>query len=209
MRYFWATLTILILWTLGLAGLRGRQSERSPLEIFPDMARQPLLRPQEPSDFFPDGRGSRAPVPGTIAQDAPASPGPEETGLLPGTTNYVAALPCPVTPALLERGRQRYNAFCAVCHGAAGDGKGAATSYGLAVVANLHEPRIIRMPDGQIFDRITRGWNLMPAQGARIPPDDRWAIAAYVRALELSRLAAPAEAAPPQGGENPRKNDGR
>jgi hypothetical protein len=166
---------------------------------------QPKLRPQTTFDFFPDQRSSRAPVPGTIARNQAYSglrgsePGravypfedlPVNTGQITGTTNFVESGPFEITPDFIEWGRQRYQINCWPCHGPLGDGNGITKKLGMAVVANLHDPRIVQMPDGEIFNTITHGKNLMLPYGPRVPVTDRWAIIAYVRALQLSRLAA-------------------
>ena len=106
-----------------------------------------------------------------------------------GTTNFVATIPVAINETLLERGRQRFDINCSPCHGAAGDGKGITTKYGMVAVANFHDPRLVKMSAGEIFDTITNGKNLMGAYGANIDIQDRWAIVAYMRALQRSRLA--------------------
>jgi len=94
-----------------------------------------------------------------------------------------------VTEALLKRGQERYGIYCAPCHAAAGDGKGITSKYGMVAMANFHDKRLVLMPDGEIFNTITYGKTLMGAYGAQIPINDRWAIVAYIRALQRSRLA--------------------
>jgi mono/diheme cytochrome c family protein len=193
MRYVLLVFALLVVMVIGIAGRRGDLSRRPPIELFPDMDRQPKLRPQEPNKFFSDGLSSRLPVPGAVARGAAFDDSPANTGKVPGTTNWVELLPVPVTAELLARGQERYNIYCAVCHGAQGDGKGVATKplYGLVGVANFHEPRLVKMPDGQFFHTITHGSpaQLMLGYGSQIELPDRWAIVAYVRALQRSRLA--------------------
>ncbi|RME93264.1 MAG: cytochrome c [Verrucomicrobia bacterium] len=189
MRYLLAFFALLTLIVVGIAGFRGGTSRKPPIELFPDMDRQPKLRPQTPDPFFPDGRASREPVPGTVARGQPFEDTPFNTGRVPGTTNFVETLPVPVTAALLERGRERFTIHCSPCHGQQGDGKGVTTKLGMAVVGNLHDPRIVRQPDGEIFNTLSYGKNLMQGYAPNIDLADRWAIVAYVRALQLSRLA--------------------
>jgi len=94
-----------------------------------------------------------------------------------------------VTAELLQRGQERYTIFCGVCHGASGAGNGVAGQYGLVAIASLHQDRLREMADGEIYNTITHGKNTMLGYGASIPLDDRWAIVAYVRALQLSQNA--------------------
>ncbi len=201
MRYFLLGLLLLVLVVTSIAGCRGSYSKRPPIELIPDMVRQPKLRPQAPNAFFADRRSSRLPVTGTIPQTGPTQVGdqpiypfeevPYNTGRIPGTTNFVAILPAHVTAEVLQRGRERYTIHCAVCHGAAGDGKGITAKYQMVNMANFHDKRLVLMPDGEIFNTITHGKNLMGAYGPNVSVPDRWAIIAYIRALQRSWLAVP------------------
>ncbi len=198
MRYFFLGFVLVCLVVVSLAGFRGSLSRRPPIEVFPDMDRQPKLRPQHPNAFFDNGFSSQLPVAGTIARGAPYEDVPVNTGRISGTTNFVETNPLPVTVELLKRGQERFQITCAPCHGAAGDGKGIATKYGMAVIRNLQEPLAVKMPDGQLFHTITYGFNLMGPYGAQVAIEDRWAIVAYVRALQRSRLAALEDVPEPQ-----------
>jgi mono/diheme cytochrome c family protein len=102
--------------------------------------------------------------------------------------SFTEAIPVPVTQALVARGQERYGIYCAPCHGVAGDGNGVTTKFGMAAVAKLHDERIIKLPDGDLFNTITAGKNLMGPYADKLKPEDRWAVIAYVRALQLSRL---------------------
>jgi hypothetical protein len=154
------------------------------------MVRQPKLRPQVPNNFLPDNRSSQPHPPGTIARGVRYQDIPANTGRIPGTTNFLVSLPVPFTHQLLARGQERFQINCSPCHGAQGDGNGIAKRISaMAVVANLHDKRIVTMPDGEIFNTISQGKNLMGSYAAQVAIDDRWAIIAYVRALQLSRLA--------------------
>jgi hypothetical protein len=191
MRYFLTGFILLVIAIVSIAGFRGSISPHPPLEAFPDMYRQLKLRPQSEASFFADNRSSRLPVAGTIAVGTPFDDVPVNTGFEPGTTNWVDLGPLSITPRFLARGRERYDIYCAPCHGGTGDGKGITTRFGMAIVANLHDPRIVRMPDGELFAVITHGRNLMGAYGSVIAIEDRWAIISYLRVLHRSRLGLP------------------
>jgi mono/diheme cytochrome c family protein len=189
MRYFLLIFALCVLAVVGIAGRRGSLSRRPPIEIFPDMNRQPKLRPQTPDAFFEDGRSSRVPVAGTIAREDHYQDLPVNTGRVPGKTNFIETLPVPVTATLLARGQQRFNINCSPCHGEQADGNGITRKIGaMATVANLHDKRIVELADGELFNTITYGKNLMGPYGPNVPAEDRWAIIAYLRALQLSQL---------------------
>jgi len=186
---------------VGIAGFRGHLSRKPPIEIFPDMIRQLKLRPQQPNGFFANGISSQLPPPGTIARSAPIQTvngavypyedAPVNTGRITGTTNFVETNPLPVTAKLLRRGQERFDIYCAPCHGGLGDGNGITKKLGLMpAVASLQDKRIVEMTDGEVFNTVTHGKNLMGAYGPIVPVEDRWAIIAYLRALELSQLGS-------------------
>ena len=122
MRYFLLILGLSIVIVMTIAGRRfddgGSISRRPPIEIFPDMDRQPKLRPQTRNNFFPDQLSSQLPVPGTVARGTAYEDSPANTGRITGTTNFVETIPVPVTEQLITRGRQRYQINCSPCHGA-------------------------------------------------------------------------------------------
>jgi len=199
MRYFLLLFGVAVLAVLLIAGKRGELSRNRPIQIFPDMKRQLKLRPQTANGFFANGLSSQLPPPGTIAQEKPVTVGgqvvysfedsPLNTGRLPGTTNFVELSPVPVSSALLARGQQRFTIYCAPCHGQTGEGNGITKKIGaMAVVANLHDKVIVEQPDGAIFNTVSHGKNNMQGYAPQIPVEDRWAIIAYLRALQLSRL---------------------
>ena len=207
MRYFLLLLGVCVVVVMLIAGKRGDTSRKPPIYIFPDMKRQLKLRPQTANGFFANGLSSQVPPPGTIAQSKPMNVGgkevypfedvPVNTGRIPGTTNFVELTPFPVTAQLLARGQQRFTIYCAPCHGATGEGKGITQKIGaMAVVGNLHDKRMVEMPDGEVFNTISNGKTLMGAYGPQIPVEDRWAIIAYVRALQLSRLGSADDLSP-------------
>ncbi len=154
-----------------------------------DMHVQPRYNPYAPSDFFADGRSERPPVAGTVARGEIVS-GPEQlvfTGMLNG--REVDAFPFRVTRAVLDRGRERYNIFCTPCHGWTGDGDGMIVQRGFRPPPSYHTDRLRQAPVGHFFSVITNGFGAMYPYGYRILPRDRWAIIAYIRALQLSRQA--------------------
>jgi len=203
MRYIFTVFAVLVVCVVGILGFRGSQFRKPPLRIFPDMENQLKLKhPQAPSSFFDNGRVSQLPVPGTIARAVPvqtvAGPAlphqevPFNTGMMPGTTNFVEFNQLPITAELLKRGQRQFNIYCSPCHGAGADGNGITRKLGaMAVVANLHDRRIVEMTDGELFYVITKGRNLMGAYGAIVEPQDRWAVVAYLRALQWSWLGTP------------------
>jgi len=191
---------------VGILGFPGRISTKPPVEIYsdsymPGMDRQPKLRPQKPFAFFQNGLSSQLPPAGTVARSTPVQTvdgpvyrfedAPFNTGKITGTTNFVPTNPLPVTDTLLARGQERFDIYCAPCHGKLGDGNGITKAIGaMPAVANLHDQRIIEMADGEIFNTISNGKGLMGAYGPIVPAEDRWAIIAYLRALELSALGS-------------------
>ena len=202
MRYFLLIFALSVVVVMAIAGKRGSTSRKPPIELFSDMDRQGKLRPQTDNNFFSDRMSSRLPVAGTIARSKPYhindkdvypyEDSPVNTGMIPGTTNFVATIPLPVTEQMMQRGQQRFNIYCSPCHGAHGDGKGVTSKLGMTVIADLHDGgtrKVPQQPDGQIFNTITYGKTLMGAYGGIIPVEDRWAIISYVRALQRSHLA--------------------
>ena len=152
-----------------------------------DMQDTPRYEPYEASTFFKDGRASRHLVPGTVArgqlrEDAAAFSGKTAEG-------YVSTPPFPMTRVALEHGRERYDIYCSPCHDRAGTGGGMIVQRGYKPPSSFHEDRLRAMPIGYFFDVMTNGFGVMPSYAPQVPPDDRWAIAGYVRALQLSQHA--------------------
>jgi mono/diheme cytochrome c family protein len=147
-----------------------------------DMATQPKYRPLEPSDFFRDGRSERPLIENTVARGSLAN----DEFMIPKDSN---AFPLPVDMALLERGQERFGAFCTPCHGVQGDGNGMVAMRGMKHPPSYHIPRLREAPNGYFYEVITNGFGQMYSYSAQIPPRDRWAIVAYLRALQLSRDA--------------------
>jgi len=151
-----------------------------------DMALQPKNRPLSPSDFFTDGRSERPLVENTVARGSFAD---EALFVAKDSNNF----PLPVTQELLERGQGRYKIFCTPCHGLQGDGNGMVSVRGMKHPPSYHQDRLRQSPNGYFYDVITNGFGAMYGYSAQILPRDRWAIVAYVRALQLSRNAKVAE----------------
>jgi len=171
---------------------RGCTSSRPPIHLNPSMDDQPKVRAQTASTFFYDGASMRPPVPGTVAigglkEDVPFFTGKSADGA------FVAKIPVPVDEAFLQRGRERAAIYCQPCHDARGDGKGILFQRGNVPTASIHQEKILKYPDGQIFDVITNGTGLMAEYRWPITPVDRWAIAACARELERKRLAGAPE----------------
>jgi mono/diheme cytochrome c family protein len=155
------------------------------------MAVQPRYQPLSSSDYFADGQSARQPVDGTLAQ------GRAELDYLYVDKN-ATAFPLPLTADLIARGQQRYNIFCSPCHGLTGDGNGFITTRGFRRPPTFHSDRLRSAPLGHFFDVITNGFGAMYDYSAQIPPRDRWAIIAYVRALQLSQNVPAAQLTPDQ-----------
>ncbi|MEI9421161.1 cytochrome c [Mesorhizobium sp. Cs1299R1N1] len=147
-----------------------------------DMADQPRYNPLEASKQFADGMSARTPVDGSVARDADLAATPDR-------------FPYPVTPALLQRGQQRFDIFCSPCHGRTGDGHGMVVQRGFPAPPSYHQDALRKAPDRHFYDVITNGYGAMYSYAARVPSTDRWAIVAYIRALQYSRYA-PGKALP-------------
>jgi mono/diheme cytochrome c family protein len=152
-----------------------------------DMFNQPKSKPLGPSSFFSDGAASRPLPPHTVARGHLEENRPFFTGLV--GTNLLETLPVPLTPQLLERGRERFDIYCAVCHGRTGEGNGMIVQRGFPAPPSYHIDRLRAAPIGHFYDVMTRGYGVMFSYASRVEPEDRWAIAAYLRALQLSRHA--------------------
>lgn len=200
--FFLAALAVSIL------GFRGTPFTHPPMDVFPDwifpgMKIQAKFRPQSANSFFADGRADRPPPPGVVASDyGPAGqPLRDDDHLYLGKNpdgSWAQGFPAsiPVTHELLERGRERYTIYCSPCHGAVGDGNGITKRYGMGATPSYHDDRLRSMADGQIYDTITNGKqpaNNMPPYADKLTPADRWAVIAYVRALQRAQHATLAD----------------
>jgi mono/diheme cytochrome c family protein len=187
-----------------------------------DMQDQPKMKPYRGTTFFSDGLSSRPPIEGTVprgflrsdtafftgkktkAPGAPATtatPGgqqPQASGAPQNTyPDDVEEFPIPVTKEVVVRGRERYDIFCSACHGLTGNGDGMVVRRGFRRAASFNDDRLRQAPVGHFFDAITNGWGAMPSYAPQILPQDRWAIIAYVRALQASQQNTAAGAAGP------------
>jgi mono/diheme cytochrome c family protein len=152
-----------------------------------DMHVQPRYNPYDASAFFSDGRSARQPVAGTVPRNANiAGLAESPDAKRPGDT-ATNAFPFVVTREVLNRGRERYDIFCAPCHGLAGDGDGVIVQRGFQAPPSYHLDRLRKAPASHFVDVITNGFGAMYPYGYRVPAPDRWAIVAYIRALQLSR----------------------
>lgn len=180
-----------------------------------DMQDQPKMKPYRGTSFYSDGLSARQPVAGTVprgylredvefftGKKRGATPGSQSTTGLQTTPGNQSAganaypddveiLPIPVTEESVNRGRERYNIFCSACHGLTGYGDGIVVRRGFRRAASFHDERLLEAPVGHFFDAITNGWGAMPSYASQIPVQDRWAIIAYVRALQLSQRTQP------------------
>jgi mono/diheme cytochrome c family protein len=184
-----------------------------------DMQDQPKMKPYRSSTFFADGLSGRQPIEGTVARgflrtDTEYFTGKKSVRSVPsaspqpGTENTfpddVDTFPFPVTEDTVRRGRERYDIFCSVCHGLTGNGDGMIVRRGFRRAASFNDDRLRQAPVGHFFDAITNGWGAMPSYAAQIPVQDRWAIIAYIRALQLSQENPQAAASPsPVPGSSP------
>jgi mono/diheme cytochrome c family protein len=155
------------------------------------MAETGREKPLDQSTFFEDRRVARPLVPGTVARGHLRAETAFYTGKAGDT--LVETLPVPLTMALLERGRARFEIFCAPCHGRVGTGEGAVVKRGMRPPPSYHIQRLREAPIGHFFDIMTNGFGVMPDYAAQVPPGDRWAIVAYIRALQLSQGIPAAE----------------
>lgn len=212
MKYFFLSYLFVAAIVVAAFGTRGSKSELPPLEIFQDMDHQAKVKYQAHSDFFADGLGARRPVKNTVPVgfEIPAKPAsapdykPPQFGFTNGLDYYNTGkigdyygdgMPKEVTVSkeFLKRGELKYNINCAVCHGASGNGKGITSKYGIMTAFNFHQPGSLDATnagayrtDGSIFDVITHGKGLMGSYGGNIAVQDRWAIVAYIRAMQTA-----------------------
>ena len=174
---------------LAVAGLGCRQ----------DMHDQPKYKPYRQSEFFSDGRAMRPFVAGTVARGTLREATPYNTGKI--GEDFTTEFPVAVTADLLERGRGEFQVFCSPCHGRTGMGDGMIVQRGFKRPISYHVDRLRQMPIGYFFDVITNGYGAMSDYASQVPVADRWAIAAYVRTLQLSQYAPAAEVPADRRGE--------
>jgi mono/diheme cytochrome c family protein len=177
-----------LLASLTLVSCRGQLSEKPPIHPNQNMDFQERFNAQQSNPFFEDGRSMRTPVEGTVSRgnlrlDLAKYEGVTENG------NFVDSNPMELTRDMLNRGKARYDIFCTMCHGGTGDGQGIIMTgqYGYVPAPSFHDERIRNMPEGELYSAIAKGVRSMPAYASQIPVEDRWAIVAYVRALQRSQ----------------------
>ncbi len=184
---------------VSILGFRGSTFTLPPLDIFPDwafpgMRVQPKLRPQSASKFFADGRADRTPPARTVARGMLRDDDHLHFGK---TASGAFAVGLPATLAVdgkfIERGRDRFQVYCSPCHGALGDGNGITKRYGMGATPSYHDPRIRALADGELFNTITAGKNTMQSYADKLTPEDRWAVVAYVRALQRTQQGTVAD----------------
>lgn len=211
MKYFFLFYAIVAISVVGIFKYRGHSFNEPPIQLLPDMDDQDVLKAQKQSAFFADGQGARQPVSDTAPLGFQAD-GATKLGGIPeyefsGGTGYYATghvgdyfgtgmpaeleLTAENSIELLKRGEERFNIYCSACHGVSGDGAGITSLYGVAAIANLTAPTFsaATYPDGRLFEVITKGKNTMSGYGYNIPVRDRWAIVAYIRAIQVARSA--------------------
>jgi len=157
-----------------------------------DMQNQPKLIPQRGSDFFADHRGARPQVMNTVARGQLREDSYFYTGVVEGANGYREEknlMPFPVTLEVLTRGQERFNIYCSPCHSRVGNGLGAIVDRGYKPAGNLHDQVRLAQPVSHYFYVMTHGYGAMPDYSAQLTPVDRWAVAAYIRALQLSQAA--------------------
>lgn len=194
MRYVYIFTGLVVVLAVSVLGFRGSITTKPPLEVFPDMDRQAHLRPQSASAFFADGRADRPLPAGVVARgelraDDHLYLGKDSTG------KFAVGIPASikVDAQLLARGGERYAIYCAPCHGAIGDGNGITKQYGMGATPSYHDDRIRNMAEGELYHVITNGKNNMLSYADKLVPQDRWAVVAYVRALQRAKLGTAAD----------------
>ena len=200
MRHVYLITLFVCVLLVSILGFRGSKFTAPPLDIFPEwafpsMEHQPKLRPQSESKFFADGRADRTPPVRTVRADLPLR---EDEHLYAGkdaSGAFAAGLPAALAVDLrfVERGRDRYQIYCAPCHGALGDGNGITKRYGMGATPTYHDPRLRTMPDGEIYNTITYGKNTMLPYADKLAPEDRWAVVTYVRTLQRAQQGTTAD----------------
>jgi mono/diheme cytochrome c family protein len=187
-------ISALLLISVMIISCRGQLSDKPPIRHHFNMNFQERFNAQQENPFFEDGMAMRMPVEGTVARgnlrhDAALFEGLDEGG------NYISEIPFELTREFLNCGRERYDIFCQMCHGGAGDGRGIIMTggYGYVPAPTFHSDNSRGMPDGEIYSAIANGVRNMPSYATQIPVEDRWAIVAYVRALQRSQYVPAAE----------------
>lgn len=187
MRTFFIIFGFVVVTGVAIFGFRGTITTRPPIEVFPDMDRQPRYQAQGESEFFADGRADRLPVAGTVGRGHLPPEGYDDRGQI-SDGEYLDGFPQTVTLSMLERGQERYEIYCSACHGSVGDGQGITTNYGMVGVPSFHTERLRNQPNGEVYDVIRNGRGLMGPYGGVTTAEDRWNIIAYLRALQRANM---------------------
>lgn len=205
MRHLYIATAFALVLTVSILGLRNRPFAHPPMDVFPEwlfpgMKYQPKLTQQVASPFFGDGRSDRVAPPNTV----PASFGPVAMPLRADDFLYrgkardgswARGFPPSLTVDMkfMQRGRDRFTVYCSPCHGLVGDGNGVTKKYGMGAVPTYHDDRLRQMAEGEIFNTITNGKGQMNPYGDKLAPKDRWAVIAYVRALQRAQTGTVAD----------------
>lgn len=205
MRNVYLVTAFVVVLAISVLGLRGTKFAQAPMDVFPEwafpgMKRQPKLKPQAASKFFADGRADR-PLPAGVV---PANYGPVGQALRnddvlyagkDANGAYVTTIPSTLTVDLkfLQHGKERYTIYCAPCHGALGDGNGITKQYGMGATPTYHDDRLRKIADGELYNTITHGKGNMLSYADKLVPEDRWAVIAYVRALQRAQTGTAAD----------------
>jgi mono/diheme cytochrome c family protein len=208
MRHVYLITLFVCVLVVSVLGFRGTKFTAPPIDIFPEwafpsMEHQPKLRPQSVNAFFADGRTDRTPPARTVARgmlrvDDHLYRGKDAGGA------FAPGMPAGITIDLpfMQRGQHQYQIYCAPCHGVTGDGNGITKRYGMGATPTYHDQRLRSMPEGEIFNTITNGKNTMLPYADKIGPEDRWAVVAYVRALQRAQQGTAADVADPAAKSN-------
>jgi mono/diheme cytochrome c family protein len=191
MRYAYLVLALVVVGSVSILGFRGSVTTKPPLEVFPDMDRQAKYKPQAASPFFADGRADRPLPAGVVSRGNLRT----DDHLYLGKTadgRFAAGFPAAISidAKLMERGQDRYAIYCLPCHGAIGDGNGVTKSYGMGATPTYHSDLLRKMPEGEIYNTITNGKGTMLPYADKLSPEDRWAVIAYVRALQRAQTGS-------------------
>lgn len=199
MRHVYLTTFFVCVLVVSILGFRDTPFTLPPMDVFPEwafpgMKHTPKLRPQAESKFFADGRADRTPPAHTVARgmlrdDDHRHLGKDAAGAF--AVGFPAGLA--IDLKFLEHGRDRYQIYCSVCHGALGDGNGITKKYGMGATPTYHDDRLRTMAEGELYNTITNGKNTMLPYADKLTPDERWAVVAYVRALQRAQVGSVAD----------------
>lgn len=182
----WIIVSVVALLALGCS--QGQPSRKPPIHLQQNMDEQPKYKQQSESKYYADGHAMRMPVEGTVARGWLHTDSIEFYTGFDAKGRLVEHNPRAITMELMQHGQERYKIYCSPCHGQLGNGQGIVVKKGMLAPPSFHEQRLIDTADGHFFDVMTNGVRNMPAYRYQVPVEDRWAIIAYVRALQRSRM---------------------